>query len=319
MADDYNYDFFENINEYKIYESKVNTTEVSTICVDKCIFDEHDFSEEKIELAQNICKKFKCLYQLITKDEHNMLSNIDNRFEYANYWLNYELEENEKYLHTSSEEFYKKLKEKDQKYEENNLQIKIRNIDKVHLGFMKTLEKLYINYNGLQNIIFVSSQKDKTCAYYSQMCYDEYENAIKDCTDPNSNNFCKALEYYREKYENLCIMNDTMKKCPSSELKTLSKNEKAIRQELDKAAQLLFDILPGYSSDGYTGITAITVIGVILAFTPFGSWLRPRIQRYIRVYKNLQGEIHKRGSHNSERYYTNSNNEKYNIIYNSIE
>lgn len=56
-----------------------------------------------------------------------------------------------------------------------------------------------------------------------------------------------------------------MKKCPSSELKTLSKNEKAIRQELDKAAQLLFGILPGYSSEGYTRMTAITVIGVILA------------------------------------------------------
>ncbi|SBT57129.1 PIR Superfamily Protein [Plasmodium ovale wallikeri] len=319
MADDYNYDFFKDINEYMIYQRMVNTTDVSTMGVDKCIFDEHDFSAENIEFAQNLCKKFKYLNQLITKDEFEMLSKIDNKFEYTNYWLNYELEENKKYPHISSEKFYQKLKGKDKTYEENNLQIKIRNIDKVHLGFMKTLEKLYINYNGLQNIIFVSSQRDKTCAYYSQMCYDEYENSIKVCTNPNSTNFCKALEDYREKYEVLCIMNDSMNKCPSSELKTLSKNEKAIRQQLDNAAQLQFGILPGYSSDGYTGMTAITVIGVILSlslslfllyvFTPFGSWLRHRIKRYVGIYKNSQDEINN----------INLNNEEYTIRYNSIQ
>ncbi|SBS93758.1 PIR Superfamily Protein [Plasmodium ovale curtisi] len=131
---------------------------------------------------------------------------MNTKFIKANYWLNYELEENKKYPHTSSEKFYQKLKGEDQTYEENNLQIKIRNIDKVHLGFMKTLEKLYINYYGLYNIIIVPSIKNKTYAYYSQICHDEYEKAVKVCTNPNSTNFCKELEDYREKYKDLCIM-----------------------------------------------------------------------------------------------------------------
>ncbi|SBT58092.1 PIR Superfamily Protein [Plasmodium ovale wallikeri] len=316
---DYNYDFFKKINEYKIYQSMLNTTDVSTIGVDKCIFDENDFSPENIDLAQNICKNFKYLYHLINKDEHEMLSNIDNKFEYANYWLNYELEENKKYLHISSEKFYQKLKEKDQTYEENKLQIKIRNVDEVHLDFMKILEKLYINYYGLYNIIILHSIKDKPCAHYSQICHDEYEKAIKDCTNPNSTNFCKALEEYRETHEQLLQMNEFYGKCPSDELKKLTKNEEAIKEEMDRALQSVPGIHPSHPSEAHTGITAVTVIGVSLAvsvsiillymFTPFGSWLRHRIKRYIWIYKNSQDEIHN----------INLNSEEYTITYNSIQ
>ncbi|SBS89181.1 PIR Superfamily Protein [Plasmodium ovale curtisi] len=50
-----------------------------------------------------------------------MLSRIYKKFEYTNYWLNYELQQNKKYPHISAEELYQKLKGKNKDFDENNL------------------------------------------------------------------------------------------------------------------------------------------------------------------------------------------------------
>ncbi|SBT57927.1 PIR Superfamily Protein [Plasmodium ovale wallikeri] len=319
MADDYDYNFFKDIHKYKIYKDLVNTIDTSSTEFNNCNFDKNDFLEKDIEFAQKLCKKFKYLYQLITADKHNMLTKVDKKYEYTNYWLNYELEQNKKYPLISAELLYHKLKEKDQNFDENNLQHTIHNISEVHLNNMKILEKLYVNYFELHDIIFVYVTSNKSCSTYSNICYEQYEEAIKGCTNPNSSNFCKALEEYRETHEQLLQMNEIFRKCPSDELKKLTKNEKAIREEMDRAVQSVLGIHPSRPSEAHTGITAVTVIGVSLAvsvsiillymFTPFGSWLRHRIKRYIAIYKNSQDEIHN----------INLNSEEYTIRYNSIQ
>ncbi|SBT54375.1 PIR Superfamily Protein [Plasmodium ovale wallikeri] len=319
MADDYDYNFFKEIHKYKIYKNLVNTNDASSMEFNNCNFDKNDFLEGDIEFAQKLCKKFKYLYQLITADEYHMLSEIYKKYEYTNYWLNYELKQDKKYSHISAKEFYKKLKGKDKDFDENNLQDTIHNISEVQLNNMKILEKLYVNYFELQDIIFVYVTRNKECSTYSNICYEQYEEAIKDCTNLNSTNFCKALEEYREKHELLLEMNTNLRICQNDELKKLPKNEEAIKEEMDRALQSVRDIHPSQPSEAYTGITTATVISVSLAvsvsiillymFTPFGSWLRHRIKMYIGIYKNSQDEIHN----------INLNSEEYTIRYNSIQ
>ncbi|SBT51527.1 PIR Superfamily Protein [Plasmodium ovale wallikeri] len=328
MSDDYNYDFFKDIDKYTIYQSTVNQTDVSTIDVKDCNFDKNDFSEDKIEFAQSLCKKIKYLYQLITEDNLHILLTVKTDLGYINYWLNDELNKNSSHFHITAEEFYRKLKIKDAKYDQIDLKNKIRNIDEVHLNNMKMLEKMYVNYSELHKIIIVSAGEKNMCSRYSQVCYDEYEKAVKDCTNPNPTTLCNALEEYRKKYEHLYKMNEFLKRCPSDKLRKLPKNEEAIRQ-VEKVSQLELGILPTHPSDRNTSAIPITVIGVIFAtflflfllymFTPFGSWLRPRIKKYIKFYRNLQREKHQSATHNSEIYSANSNNELYNIRYNSIQ
>lgn len=84
-----------------------------------------------------------------------MLSRIYKKFEYTNYWLNYELQQNKKYPHISAEELYQKLKGKNKDFDENNLKVKIRNISEVDLNNMKILEKLYLNYYEFYKTISV--------------------------------------------------------------------------------------------------------------------------------------------------------------------
>ncbi|SBT01615.1 PIR Superfamily Protein [Plasmodium ovale curtisi] len=328
MSDDYNYDFLKDIDKYIIYQSTVNQTDVSTIDVKDCNFDKNDFSEDKIEFAQNLCKKIKYLYQLITEDKRSILLKVKTDLGYINYWLNDELNKNSSHFHIPAEEFYGKLKIKDDKYDQIDLKSKIRNIDEVHLNNMKILEKMYVNYSELHKIIILSEGVKNKCSSYSQICYDEYEKAVKVCTNTNPTNLCNALEEYRGKYEQLYKMNEFFKRCPSDKLKKLPKNEAAIRQ-VEKAARLELGILPSHPSDRNTSVIAITVIGVIFAtftflfllymFTPFGSWLHPRIKKYIKFYRNLQREKHQSATHNSELYHANSNNELYNIRYNFIQ
>lgn len=263
----FQYNLFKDISKYKIYKDSVNENYITSTEVNNCNFDNNDFLEKDIEFAEELCKKFKYLYQLITADKYNMLSEINKKYEYTNYWLNYELKQDKKYSHISAEEFYQKVKGKNKDFYENNLQDTIQDISEVHLNNMKILENLYVNYFELHDIISVYKTSNKSCSTYSNICYEQYEEAIKDCTNPNSTNFCKALEEYRETHEQLLQMNEFYRKCPSDELKKLPKNEKAIREEMDRALQLVRGIHPSHPSEAHTGITAVTVIGVSLVIS----------------------------------------------------
>ncbi|SBT00023.1 PIR Superfamily Protein, partial [Plasmodium ovale curtisi] len=312
------------IKNYMIYKKLIEITDVNTIIDNKCDFNEEDFSLETIHFAKNLCKQFKFLYQNIDEDSYSAFSKSTKNFAYTNYWLNIEL--NKKGTNNIlAKDFYNKIKGKDEDFDKNNLVNIINNIDEFELGNMKILDTLYTNYYEIRNVSVSPSPEGKSCLHHSQISVDAYEKIIINCPDNEDTALCNILEDYREKYEGLQGLISSLGNCKSADLIELPDYKAAIK----KKQMLHMDSDLGsqgtHSSDRSAGITSITALGIIFGiflflyvlymFTPFGTWLRPQIQRYIKIFKFFENQRDRKSGPNYENDHTNSNIESYNIGY----
>ncbi|SBT30952.1 PIR Superfamily Protein [Plasmodium ovale wallikeri] len=322
------YDFFKDIKNYMTYNKLIETTDVNTINDNKCDFNEEDFSLETIDFAKNLCKKFKFLYQNIDEDPYRAFSESTKNFAYTNYWLNIEL--NKKGTNNIlAKDFYNKIKRKDADFDKNNLENIINDIDESELNNMKILDALYTNYYEIGNVSVKPSPEGKSCLHYSQICVDEYEKIIINCPDNEETPLCNILEDYREIYEGLQGFISSLGNCKSADLIELPDYNAAIKKKQMIRVNSDLGSHETHSSDGNSGITIITVIGIILGifsflyllymFTPFGTWLRPRIQRHIKIFKFFENHRDRNLGTNYENDDTNSNIESYNIGYRSFQ
>lgn len=166
-----------------------------------CIFSKSEFSDNITEY-EDICAKFKCLFNLLF-DESSDFSSIYNQSDiYINFWLNYQL----KTINPSSDifqSFYKVLTSDPSFDIDAKLQGKIRKIQDSHLANLTIFYDLYKMYNDIYTIIQDHDSDRTKCTSYSKDCAQKYEEAIKSCSKGTSSKFCEALNFFKGKYEQL--------------------------------------------------------------------------------------------------------------------
>ncbi|KMZ77086.1 hypothetical protein PVIIG_05520 [Plasmodium vivax India VII] len=149
---------------------------------------------------ENICGKFKYLYDLVFPPFDDYASRNNENGEYLNYWLKKELE-SQNILSITAQNFYKKLTTNDSSFD-NEQHLK----DKIHDINTEDLEKMNILYhlNTIFHNIKMTSYDDETkCKSHSTECFQKFTDAIKKCSTDKKDKYCKALKSFKQKYEQL--------------------------------------------------------------------------------------------------------------------
>ncbi|SBS99523.1 PIR Superfamily Protein [Plasmodium ovale curtisi] len=267
--------------------------------------------------TQDICKEFKFLYKSLGENpigkitEKSIFSDYDCYF--LNYWLNDKLRENVNDDSINVKEFYVRVKEKDSNFfsNPNDLEKHMHVIDPEILKNMKLLYKLYDNAVKIKSIIdnenYISddlkNEEKKSCSKYTKECDENYKKAMDRCFNSNDD-FYNALKHFKDAYH--IISKPSSKEsnvCNSSEFYyfpwydvVLEKKANAIK--ISSTLSVLSLVLP-----------------LIYKYTPFGPFLRTRINmvkdRWINPDKNEEELL----SLSTDIEDNISDNEEYNIGY----
>ncbi|CAG9474667.1 unnamed protein product [Plasmodium vivax] len=147
---------------------------------------------------ENLCGKFKYLYELVFAPFDDYTSRNNENGEYLNYWLKKELK-NKNILSITAEDFYKKLTTNDSSFD-NEQHLK----DKMHEINTEDLEKMDILYHLntiFHNIKMTSYDDEQNCTSHSAQCVQEFTKAIKSCSTTKKDKYCEALNSFKKKYE----------------------------------------------------------------------------------------------------------------------
>ncbi|SBT55287.1 PIR Superfamily Protein [Plasmodium ovale wallikeri] len=327
-----NYDFCNDMDKYITNDVMIENSWKNPNYTNYCIFSETEFSEKETEYEE-ICAKFKRLFNLLF-DESSPFSSIFNHSDiYINFWLNYQL----KNINPSSDivqRFYEVLTSTDPSFDiHKKLQGKIQNIQDRHLENLKIFYYLYSMYNAIHTIIQDDISDRAQCASYSKECAQKYEEAIKKCPKDTSSNFCEALNVFKRKYEQL---KESIKinNCELEVLKPLPSHQR-LREELpllqnESPEPAKLDNILGEQEDSKDFSTATAASGTMIGMfftslilyksTPLGPWLRNRILKKNIMGKNIEDEEknHELLLHMSEYHDINSEDNMYQIPYTSL-
>ncbi|SBT73344.1 PIR protein [Plasmodium ovale] len=196
------YDFCNDMDKYITNDVMIENNWKNPNYTNYCIFSKAEFSEKKTEY-EDICAKFKCLFDLIFNESSDFSSTFKQSDIYINFWLNYQL----KNINPSSfnvQSFYEVLTLSDSLFDINKkLHGKIQNIRSEYLNNMIIFYELYNKYNAIHTTIQDYASDRTQCASYSKECAQKYEEAIKRCPKGTSSKFCEALNVFKGKYEQL--------------------------------------------------------------------------------------------------------------------
>ncbi|SBS94925.1 PIR Superfamily Protein [Plasmodium ovale curtisi] len=227
--------------------------------------------------TKDICQEFKFLYKSLSENfEGETTVNdrfSDNDCNFLNYWLNGKLSENVKDGVINVKDFYEKIKHKDAVFfsKHCNLDNHFYNINPEIFENMKLLYKLYDNAVKVLNIINDPNYKyeeDKSCNDYIKECDEKYKKAMDNCLISNAD-YYNALIIFKDTYQFLTKQSkNTSDICESSKFcffpeynPVLGRKQKRIMiiQNLSAPLILLF------------------VIPLLYKYTPFGPFLRTKI------------------------------------------
>ncbi|SBT00033.1 PIR Superfamily Protein, partial [Plasmodium ovale curtisi] len=202
-----------------------------------------------------ICKKFKFLYKLLSKNPFRETT-VNDIFSYydcgfLNYWLNNILRENVINGSINVKEFYEEIKKQDDNFfsKTNDLENYLAVIDPEILKNMKLLYELYDNAVKIINIAYnkdyepyereneeqkIESQENqqqenqqqenqqkekeenKPCSYYGEQLDKNYKEAMDRCLNSNVD-YYNALKFFKGSYDFLTEMKpDELNTCKSS-------------------------------------------------------------------------------------------------------
>ncbi|SBT55974.1 PIR Superfamily Protein [Plasmodium ovale wallikeri] len=276
--------------------------------------------------ATEICKEFKSLYESfnIYRGKKTLKKDIysDYDCDFLNYWLNDKLRGKVSGGSNYVKLFYEKMKEQDgtvfSDHEElgNHMQV----IDPYILENMKLLYKLYDNAEKIINIIRdqvyedeeneegeEKSEKKRTCTDYKKECDENYKNAMDRCLNSNDD-FYKALKFFKGSYE---ILNESSPKesneCNSSRFSFFPVYDPVPEKEKEKRIMTI-------KISSILSVLSLA-LPLIYKFTPFGPFLRRKINvvrnRWLNQDKNVS-ELLSMYTDNDDNIYEN---EEYNIGY----
>ncbi|KMZ76971.1 hypothetical protein PVIIG_06148 [Plasmodium vivax India VII] len=148
---------------------------------------------------ENLCGKFKFLYDLIFVSFGEYASRNNENSEYINYWLNKQLK-SKRTLNISAPVFYKKIITNDMFFDEQKKLIpqKIHDIEEEHLKKMNILYDLNTIYH---NIKFTPYNDEEKCNSHSDECVQKFREAIESCSTSKNDKYCEALKSFKNKYE----------------------------------------------------------------------------------------------------------------------
>ncbi|SBT54581.1 PIR Superfamily Protein [Plasmodium ovale wallikeri] len=313
------YSFFKEIKNYKINENGMEKNFLEGKHNTTCNSFAKNIKISRTEDAKDICKKFKCLKNLIsTKGQSSSHPLGSNDFLFLNYWLNSKLrnntinhgmtvEEFEDYLNTHENNFYTS----------NKFEGKLYDIDENDLENMNLLNVLYIQNSEIYGIIeSLEEGKKKPCLEHFQKSIDTYKKGIIKCPLDDAN-FCNALKQFQRKYNQISATENVEKKCIDKDSLHLPTYE-----------EVLIEYITLYQKDHEKNIMSGTILAptfaalfiliFIYSFTPFGQWIRTKIGKNKITKSNINNESDQLLLNNSNTEYIISGNNPYNISYDTL-
>ncbi|SBT55214.1 PIR Superfamily Protein [Plasmodium ovale wallikeri] len=280
-----------------------------------------DSSENKEKINDSCIHFLKYLKYL---KENISLHQKTGYCKFLNYTLNINLQN---YLKNTQRtlNFYKMLNTEypSQDYYIEVCENEIRYIEKFVLGNIETLYNLYDNFGKYKS---GSTSGNLSQCYYANACASIYNNCIKTCEVKYDELFCAKLKAFKEEYNaeltpgKSCYNEKNVLSYPENN-STLDTVHSSWRHESH--------VLVGGSKFNSLGNNMITPIVTLLIipitlfmlykYTPFGSWLRPKIKRMNKTWNNINEENDELLIDNSQIYQINSQGKNYHITYNSTQ
>ncbi|CAI7722638.1 PIR protein [Plasmodium vivax] len=313
-----NYDFFQNMDHRYIYKA-VNTVNSETRIE---LTSENSFinctSSEITGNAETVCRKFNNLINLLYNGRsRGSIANFlkVNDYKYLSYWLLQEFKSNDVEFSDISENFYSNIKNNYKNFiSKESLKRSVETIQPMNFEYMKILDNLYKNYSEFYTIISSGTKYvEESCNKYTQGCHDSYELGIQKCSDKSSELY-KALQSFKETYENSFKFPDIGEICDSIKLKELRSYDEIKRSSTEL-------ITENDKNNMFTPVFAPTVgvLGTLIIFykfTPLGPWLRNTVNKKKEIKNTINRETHGllKGDENNN---ININNGPYNVKYHS--
>ncbi|SCO70542.1 VIR protein [Plasmodium vivax] len=215
MSHEPDYEIFQNLTEYRKNEGLIDLKEYTA---------ETSFcGDPKSPLKSNsgavdICKRFVILFKRLNPSEDTAAERSDDHpaapnssatpqhTAFLNYWLSTQLRdknipENLRHL------FYLHLKTHYDKFKgKYKLTDQFHPIESAHLEKLDILHELYRQYYELKNNKLGGGEKkegdrDEVCLNFLQNCKDNYNKGLEKCLPQADNQFCIALNRFRNLYE----------------------------------------------------------------------------------------------------------------------
>ncbi|SBT83305.1 PIR protein [Plasmodium ovale] len=229
--------------------------------------------------ATGICKEFKFLYKSFSNypDEKTSKNNIltDYDCDFLNYWLNDKLRENVSNGSIEVKEFYRDIKNNDDgEFSKNkDLSDYLHVIDPYVLENMKLLYNLYSISEKIINIMNdqvypekgMTNEEQKSCSDYKKECDKNYKEAMDRCLNSNDD-FYNALKNFKDAYH-------IISKPSSKESNACNSSEFYYFPEYDAVLERKANAIKISSTLSVLSLA----FPLIYKFTPFGSFLRGKI------------------------------------------
>ncbi|SBT84400.1 PIR protein [Plasmodium ovale] len=270
------------------------------------------------------CKKIT-MYLKYLKDETTTVD-TPKKCKYINYRINDEVKklENTPYGHS---ELYSKWIAEYRSNPEDMSTICGENMEHLNDIMFKKVQDLYNMYHKYNKYITTSGSSNTTECTEFTACVNLYYSYQSICTMGDSQDFCNALESFRHYYQSYIA--SVLDKCIGTHISL-----KSFQMWSENGLDRLDDGPFVYEDDDwnpfglqYIGtnifITFSTIIllsfffFILYKFTPFGYWLRPRIQNRIKIFKKIYEEKIKL-RHNIGHEETDSLNKSIGMKYHSV-
>ncbi|SBS89830.1 PIR Superfamily Protein, partial [Plasmodium ovale curtisi] len=312
------YSFFEGTSNYAEKAKRADIANIPSDYTSGCNKFSNDVGTSNVDLV-SYCKKFKYFFHLISPN--TKLTNPvhdENAYRYLNYWINYLLNKNSSNSSICAQTFYKKLKEYDTNFDNQNaLKDKIYDIKNDALQDMNILNNLYTYYGNIYSKITDSSLTDqqRSCSDDNQKCINKYKEVIHHCPDNDNNTpFCTALRNFKENYEMLQNLNNEHNECSKVVLKNLPTYSEVIdkyrttSQKWNGENSGIITMFPTF-----WGIIIIIFLAYKLKL--LGTLIHPLLKKFKLVWHNNNVEENPPFTYSSETDYTNMQDSHYNIGY----
>ncbi|SBT00961.1 PIR Superfamily Protein, partial [Plasmodium ovale curtisi] len=271
-----------------------------------CLFDDPS--------AEDICKKILYMYRFLDKvqrsqDSSSTLTNED--FDFLNYWLNVKLKGKSSDASICMDEFEKTIESQggDFKSSKTKLGKHLHVIDPDNLANMELLCELYDTKQKITNIIFdqdIATDEKKLCHEYLQKCYDNYIKGMNNCLN-SYDDFYKALKVFESGYKLLTVeVPFKSEYCIISEHLRLPKYDPVLEREQRRI--MAFKIMSA-------PLMLPFVIPLLYKYTPFGPFLRTKINLLKERWLNPDENGSELLSMSTDTEDNISENEEYNIGY----
>ncbi|SBT55626.1 PIR Superfamily Protein [Plasmodium ovale wallikeri] len=304
------YSFFENFKTYKLYEREMEQKFLGGKHGTQC--DSFSSSDRYIgtESANNICIKFKILYDIIKskKKPPNPISLDDNDFAYLNYWLNSISRNTTVSNKLTIKEFQTQISNVELEFVLDYFDQKLYDFVDNDYNNMILLNDLHEKHGQIFQST-ISIEENTQCVEYFQKYINTYKKGIIMCPQDDTS-FCKALKHFKKLYEKTFLGEHGMtENCIDRErLQLPTYNDVLLERKNNTIAGTILG-----SSFG----TLFTMV-FMYKFTPLGRWIHAKVVTNKEVYSNIYEESEESLLSTSDNDYINSDFNEYHISYNSV-